>query len=111
MCVDSFVHDLHQSPHASLPLALAQTLNNASHKSELIPYTGSGCDWNSNTTKCGHNHPGPGQSSSQGSGSEMGMSAFTINATDLVWEFIGNNDSKTHHVLRLTRTYPRRTVH
>lgn len=84
-----------------------QTLNNASHRSKTLPYTGSGCDWNSNTSKCGYHHPAAGQSSTQGSGSEMGISAFTINATDLVWEFIGNNDSKTHHTLQITRVYPR----
>ena len=89
-----------------------QALNNASNKgfpSKTLPYVGTGCNWNAPGANCSASkHDGQGATGpTQGSGQEFGISVFEANATTLVWNFIGNNDSKTHHSFALRRAYPR----
>eukprot|EP00936_MAST-01D_sp_MAST-1D-sp1_P002560 g2560.t1 len=76
-----------------------QGLNNATKRSALVPWTGSGCDWN--TANCSH------AGHTQGSGQEWGPSMFEANATDFKWSFIGSNDSQVHYSFSIHRAYPR----
>jgi hypothetical protein len=78
-----------------------QSLNNATSVSRLFPYTGSGCIWGS--PNCSHTTRGL----KRGSGSEFGISAFTANATDFTWSFLGDNDSDVHHTFTIHRAFPR----
>ena len=97
-----------------------QALNNATKPSQLWPYTGSGCNWTAPGETCiAADQKLKG--GTQGSGTEFGLSAFTANATDLTWSFLGNNESlfkgdnatlfvnrsSVHYSFTLHRAFPR----
>jgi hypothetical protein len=88
-----------------------QALNNATDNgfpSATYPYVGSGCNWNAPAANCTASKTITG--STQGSGTEFGMSAFVVNTTALRYAFIGNNDSMVHYEFTLRRAFPRQPL-
>jgi hypothetical protein len=87
-CVSPSVLGVYDAPVNVVIGNGGQTLNNSFR-----------CDWNAPGANCSHE----GQSKTQGSRQEFGISDFTANATDLLWEFIGDNGSLAHHTLHVTQ--------